>query len=325
MTHRAGRAPLSCAIMPLRWPFRRRSSDATYGGSYFGQGRNPLDRMGLSGYASYGRHSSNADVVAYVLWRHFPLHRVLDVGCALGFVVEALRETGADALGVDVSRWAIEHAAPGAIAHVRHGDVVAGLPFEDRAFDVVCALETLEHLEPDDAAGAVAELARLTSGWVVATIPSIGVNDYGPNGFPNAKVRDDRLEHYLALGETYDGPIPRQDLMRDLNGEPIEGHLTIASYRWWTQRFADAGLERCGEMERRIHPLLARFGMTEFWNLYVFRHPGTALPPPQLRDQREITELEARWNLTERRAPERALMFLREGLGDDAVIEAQRP
>ena len=37
--------------------------DDTYGGAYFGEGRSPLGRMGLSGYNRYDRYMSNADVV----------------------------------------------------------------------------------------------------------------------------------------------------------------------------------------------------------------------------------------------------------------------
>ena len=89
-------------------------ADDVYGGRYYGDGRDPADRAGLSGYERYDRDTSNADVAAYLLWRHFDVHRALDVGCATGFVVEALRELGIDAEGVDVSHWAVAHPARGA-------------------------------------------------------------------------------------------------------------------------------------------------------------------------------------------------------------------
>src|SRR5438067_3110560 len=99
-------------------------SDDVYDASYFGAGRDPLDRMGLSGYERYDRDTSNADVAAYLVWRAFAVRRTLDVGCATGFVVEALRELGMDAEGVDVSQYAVDHAALGAQGHVQYGDVL---------------------------------------------------------------------------------------------------------------------------------------------------------------------------------------------------------
>src|SRR5665213_1646289 len=70
-----------------------------YSGAYFGEGRNPADRAYLSGYERYDRETSNANVAAYLAWVTFPAATSLDIGCATGFVVEALRELGVDARG----------------------------------------------------------------------------------------------------------------------------------------------------------------------------------------------------------------------------------
>jgi SAM-dependent methyltransferase len=279
------------------------ADEGVYGSSYFGAGRDPLDRMGLSGYERYDRATSNADVAAYLLWRTFDVQRTLDVGCAMGFVVEALRELHVEADGVELSPYAVERSAPGARPHVRQGDILQGLPDPDGAYDLVTTLEVLEHLPPESIPDAVAELRRLTRRWLVATVPSFGPNEHGPGGWYQVKVRDDRVAYYESLGPAFEGPIPHGDLYRDAAGAPIEGHLTIASFTWWTRRFEEAGFERCGEVERRLHPLLARFGMTKYWNLYVLRVPGTPVPPPDLRDPAACAEVEARWGL-DRRTPD---------------------
>lgn len=248
---------------------------ALYGGAYFGEGRDPGgDREGRSGYAAYDRISSNADIAAYCLWRHFRARRALDVGCARGYVVEALRELGIDAEGCDVSPYAVRHPAPGAAGHVRLGDLSAGLAWEDGAFELVSCLETLEHLDPGTVPAALRELRRVCSGVVVATIPSFGPNASGPDGHLEGKVRDGRLDHYRALGAGFDGPVPLADLAVDADGGPVEGHLTVASYNWWTARFAEAGLERWGDVERRIYTDIAPVGLDRFWNLYVLAVPG---------------------------------------------------
>jgi len=274
--------------------------DDLYGGNYFGEGRNPVDRGDRSGYERYDRQTSNADVAAYLAWLAFPATTALDVGCATGFVVEALRELGIDASGIDVSAYAIEHAAAGARGRLRQGDLRRGLPFASRSFDVVTALETLEHLEPADVPGAIGEIARVTNKWVLCTIPSFGPNPNGPGGWYQVKVRDDRVAYYEGLGPTYEGPIPIGDLYRDADGLPIEGHLTVASFAWWTARFADAGLVRCDATERRLHPELARMGLTKYWNLYVFRRQDAAEPDPSPRTPDAVTEVLSRFRLMNR-------------------------
>lgn len=274
--------------------------DDTYGGAYFGEGRSPLGRMGLSGYNRYDRFMSNADVSAYLVWRFFPGRHTLDAGCALGFVVEALRELDLDAEGVDVSYYAVDHATSGARGHVRQGSLLDRLPFDDADFDVVTALETLEHLPPDSIPPAIAELRRVCRGYLLATIPSFGKNENGPGGWYNGKVRDERLSHYQQLPDTFEGPVPYDDLARDTEGNPLEGHLTIASFAWWTKQFEGAGFERCGEIERRIHPHLARFGLTKYWSLYVMRVPGASPAREDVRSPAEIDEIEQRFGLNTR-------------------------
>ena len=290
--------------------------DPTYGGSYFGSDRDPLDRMGLSGYERYDRDTSNADVAAYLVWRFFAVDRTLDVGCATGFVVEALREVGVDAEGCDVSQYAVDHAALGARGHVRFGDILTRLPYRKGQFDLVTALEVLEHLPPDAIERALRELRRVTRRYVVATIPSFGPNPNGPGGWYQVKVRDDRVADYEALGPEFAGPVPYDDLYRDAAGEPIEGHLTIASFGWWTQRFEEAGFIRCGDVERRMHPHLARFGLTKYWNLYVFRTPDAREPATDVRSAADIADLEARWKLDQRRAQPDDLEAVARALGD---------
>lgn len=274
--------------------------DDTYGGAYFGEGRSPLGRMGLSGYNRYDRFMSNADVAAYLVWRFLPAQHTLDAGCALGFVVEALRELDVDAEGVDVSYYAVDHATAGARGHLRQGSLLDRLPFDDASFDAVTALETLEHLPPEAIPVALAELRRVCRGYLLATIPSFGPNENGPGGWYNGKVRDARLAHYQQLPDTFEGPIPYDDLQVDTEGNPIEGHLTIGSFGWWTKQFEAAGFERCGEIERRIHPHLARFGLTKFWSLYVLRVPTVAPATDDVRSPAEIEALEDRWGLNTR-------------------------
>ena len=281
----------------------RALDDEMYSGAYFGQGRDPLDRMGLSGYERYDRDTSNANAAAYMVWKNFDVRTTLDVGCATGFVVEALLELGMDAMGSDIAQYAIEHPAQGVPPkRLVWGDLTDRLPFKTAQFDLVTALETLEHLPPDRVPTALKELRRVTKHYLVCTIPSFGENEHGPGGWFDVKVRPEKLDEYRAKGEGYDGPVPFDDLYRDERGEPIEGHLTIASFRWWTRQFEQAGFVRCGDVERRIHPDLARFGLTKYWNLYVLRTADTPEPRPGIRTPEEVRDVEKRYALDTRTA-----------------------
>ncbi len=265
----------------------------TYGGSYFGEGRDASgDRGGRSGYARYDRIASNADIAGWALWRNFRVSNSLDVGCATGFLVEVLRERGIDAQGCDVSQFAIDHATPGAVGHVRVANLFAGLPWADGAFDLVTALEILEHLPPDRVAVALAELRRVCGSYLYATIPSFGTNVSGPDGHFEGKVRPERVEHYRSLGADYPGPVPEPDLAVDADGQLVEGHLTIASFEWWTHQFELAGLTRCPEIERRLYADIEPGDLAPYWNIYVFRVEGApAAAAEPIQPDRSLVEL----------------------------------
>jgi SAM-dependent methyltransferase len=268
---RSGRELTAAADRGLALAESRGSCD-TYGGAYFGEGRDGSgDRGGRSGYARYDRVASNADIAGWLVWRNFRVCTVLDVGCATGYLVEVLRERGLDAEGCDFSQFAVDHATPGAAGHVRVADLFGRLPWEDGAFELVTALEILEHLPPGRVGGALAELARVCGGHLFATIPSFGANRSGADGHFEGKVRPERVDHYRGLGPAYRGPVPGADLALDADGRPVEGHLTIASFEWWTEQFADAGFLRCTDVEQRLYADIEPAGLAPFWNLYVFR------------------------------------------------------
>ena len=196
--------------------------------------------------------ASNADIAGWLLWRNFRVTTALDVGCATGYLVEVLRERGIDAEGCDLSGFAVDHASPGAVGHIRVANLFAGLPWADGSFDLVTTLEILEHLPPNRVPAPLAELARVCGGYLYATIPSFGPNRSGPDGHFDGKVRPERVTHYVGLGPDYRGPVPEPDLAVDAEGELVEGHLCIASFEWWTERFADVGFIRCIDVEERL-------------------------------------------------------------------------
>ncbi len=72
--------------------------------------------------------------------------RVLDLGCAKGFLVEAFRARGIAALGVDVSAYAVSAAEPATRRRLVVADVEAGLPVRSGSCDLVTALDLFEHL-----------------------------------------------------------------------------------------------------------------------------------------------------------------------------------
>ena len=93
----------------------------------------------------------------------FPTKRcaVLDIGCGAGFLSNHLAALGHRVTGLDASseslRVAAHHDATGTVRY-DHGDALA-LPYADASFNVVCAMDFLEHVE--DPGRVIGEAARV--------------------------------------------------------------------------------------------------------------------------------------------------------------------
>jgi hypothetical protein len=107
----------------------------------------------------YQRYRLVADIVERFPARDEPL-RVLDIGGRTAVLREFLPEAIVTLVDVEVSE------APGLIL----GSGTA-LPFADRAFDVVTACDTLEHVPTELRDAFVREACRVSRGWVVLAGP----------------------------------------------------------------------------------------------------------------------------------------------------------
>src|SRR5688500_7735012 len=69
--------------------------------------------------------------------------RVLDAGCAMGLLVETLRARGVDAVGLDISSYAIDRVHESVKPFCRQGSIAEPL---DGRFDLIVCIEVLEHM-----------------------------------------------------------------------------------------------------------------------------------------------------------------------------------
>lgn len=131
-----------------------------FGEEYFDGAR----EVGYGGYRYDGRWIPIAEDIV----RHFglgPGKRLLDVGCAKGFLVKDLMRVcpGLEAFGLDVSEYALMHCEPEVVGRLHLGSADR-LPFPDRSFHAVISINTIHNLERDGVIRALREIERLAPG-----------------------------------------------------------------------------------------------------------------------------------------------------------------
>lgn len=93
---------------------------------------------------------------------------VLDAGCAMGFLVEALRQRGVEAFGLDVSEYAIQNVLPTVRAFCQRSSVSDPLT---QKYDLIVCMEVLEHLAARDVEHAIANLCAHTDDILFSSTP----------------------------------------------------------------------------------------------------------------------------------------------------------
>jgi 2-polyprenyl-3-methyl-5-hydroxy-6-metoxy-1,4-benzoquinol methylase len=174
-----------------------------------------------------------------------PAPRYLDVGCSTGFVVEAAREAGWDAVGTDLNPSAVEFGRSRGL-DLRTTTLEAG-GFEAGTFDAISLFDVLEHLiEPAAVLRSCARLLR--PGGIVFL--------YVPNYDSASRLLMGKDAHFIWPTHhlNYYTPVTIRDLLAREGYETAylatEG-LDIVDYLWYRREVkgaTDEGLEPIADL-----------------------------------------------------------------------------
>lgn len=236
---RSKRGPMSDSAPDYAGLYRQELQGEFYGADYY---RPPLCEIDSAIIYDDGEDKRT---VAALLALNFGPRRVLEAGCAMGLLVKGLRGLGVDAEGFDFSEWCIKNAPADVRPWVRWGDVL-DLKQPDQPYDMVLALDILEHLPPEHVPQAIANLASALAprGIFYTVVPAYGPNAFGSELYP---LQYEEWSRDAGLG------IPFRNIPLDDRGRPHLGHLTHATIGWWERAFRRAGLVRLGAVERLLH------------------------------------------------------------------------
>ena len=95
--------------------------------------------------------------------------RVLDIGCAKGFLVKDLMKVcpGLEVFGIDISSYALLNCEQETVGRLHLGDART-LPFADVSFDLALSINTIHNFDKKGCIKALSEMTRVapTAGYV---------------------------------------------------------------------------------------------------------------------------------------------------------------
>ncbi len=181
-----------------------------YGEGYYlrGEGSNygRKDENGNLVFAPYDESAylpRNRQLAAFLTGVYKP-KTALVLGCARAYLVQALRELGVDAKGIDISEWAVNNAPTKIREHLYVGDICDLSRFETGQFDVVTAFDVFEHITVPDLYLALDEAARVCKNTLIIDVPT------NPD-----------------------------DLHPDQSCGTDKSHVSVYSERFWTRQFEE--------------------------------------------------------------------------------------
>lgn len=120
----------------------------------------------LTGYGGYNYHPRFWVETVKRFRDHYDLMEnssVLDVGCGKGFMLHDFKQLmpKMTVAGIDISGYAIANAMPDMKDYLKVGDAKA-LPYPDKSFDLVVAINTIHNLPLAECKTSLRELTRVS-------------------------------------------------------------------------------------------------------------------------------------------------------------------
>jgi len=152
---------------------------------------------GRSGYLNYRWLPELTIKMAYNVVKSLPIQnteKVLDFGCAKGFLVKALRILGFDAYGCDISDYAIKNLDSDVRDFCRKCSSGNLIPFDEESFDWLIGSGVLEHLMEEELDNFL-QISKKFTKKMFFDIP------LGCNGKYIAPQQDNDITHVLRKDE----------------------------------------------------------------------------------------------------------------------------
>jgi len=191
-----------------------------YGGKRY---RDPSGKIKEFGYYQGGLWNFQGILNKLIELLGYP-HSVLDIGAGCGGFVATCNMNGIEALGLEFSQYAIDHAILGGEKYLKRWDITQ-VPWPvDHKYDWVTAIDLFEHLFDEDVDRVIAECKRVAHKWIIAKICTA-----------------QRLEEVYSAPklDSYE-EVYRKAVENGYEWLVVSGHINSQFPSYWRQKFQDS-------------------------------------------------------------------------------------
>lgn len=200
--------------------------------------------------------------LALIIDEIFHPQQHLDIGCGQGLLVLAMRSLKKQSRGIDFSEDLLNKSAKSIRQYL---DVATAEDWLLKAsleeLDLITFTEVFEHIPVSLLEQIIKSLYVSYSGRLFLTIPSYGLD---PTFKLGIQVNDNNASWQRDMMENR----PFKNIVLE-NGVPHHGHITLASYRWWTEFFLFHGYSRNRDLETTCNSKFHNIIKAYSWNPYI--------------------------------------------------------
>jgi O-antigen biosynthesis protein len=160
--------------------------------------------------------------------------KVLDAGCAKGFLVEALRDKGVEAYGIDISTHAINEVRNDLKQYCKVRSVTEPLA---EKYDLIICMEVLEHLKPYEAEKAIENFCNSAEDILFSSTPDVFTEATHYNVKPPEYWASLFAKYSFFHDVDFDGSfISGQTIRFRKNKEPVQRLIQSFERKLWEQK-----------------------------------------------------------------------------------------
>ncbi len=190
--------------------------------------------------------------------------KILDIGCGTGLLLKKLQNFG-KTQGMDCAQPALDYCKKRGLENVKKGDIL-DIPFDDNQFDIVLALDVLEHVKNDSK--ALKEINRVLKKNGIALI-------FVPAFQFLWDVHDEIGCHFRRYNRKALADKIQKENFRILKASYFNTFLfpVIAPARFLSRLFKPKKIDPSGASPGFLNPILYRIFLFESWLLKHLNFP----------------------------------------------------